>query len=58
VRLRPTQVARLESLEAELRDRLPRLTEELERALADPADADPAVDVLWVAAVAHSFPGE
>jgi hypothetical protein len=45
-------------LVAELRDRLPRLTEELERALADPADADPAVDVLWVAAVAHSFPGE
>jgi hypothetical protein len=31
---------------AELRDRLPRLTEELERALSDPADADPAVDVL------------
>jgi len=45
-------------LVAELRDRLPRLTEELERALADPADTDPAVDVLWVAAVAHSFPGE
>jgi hypothetical protein len=45
-------------LVAELRDRQPRLTEELERALADPADADPAVDVLWVAAVAHSFAGE
>jgi hypothetical protein len=45
-------------LVAEFRDRLPRLTEELERALADPGDTDAAVDVLWVAAVAHSFPGE
>jgi hypothetical protein len=42
-------------LVAELRDRLPRLTEEFERALTDPADTDPAADVLWVAAVAHSF---
>jgi hypothetical protein len=45
-------------LVAEFRDGLPRLTEELERALADPADTDPAEDVLWVAAVAHSFAGE
>jgi hypothetical protein len=48
--------AAVAGLAKDLRDRLPRLSAELDRALsqAPPAD-DPAADLVWVAAVARSF---
>ena len=48
--------AAVRELADDLRNRLPALAAELDRALAEPApDDDPAADLVWVAGVARSF---